>query len=99
KFLERPRPLNGPLKSFKAGISLKRSEIGKLKEGTEAKIYVKENDIISCQIKDGMKIKSPLILPGEMATYLRLIIDSHFIPFNGKLIKENESFRVKISIG
>ncbi len=99
KFLERPRPLNEPLKSFKAGISLKRSEIGKLKEGTEAKIYVKENDIISCQIKDGMKIKSPLILPGEMATYLRLIIDSHFIPFNGKLIKENESFRVKISIG
>lgn len=99
RFMEHPRSLDGLEKSFKAGISLKKFEIERLKEGKEAKIYVKENDIISCQITDGMKIKSPLILPGVMATYLRLIIDSHFIPFNGKLIKENESFRVQISIG
>lgn len=99
RFLEHRGSLNEPERSFKAGIRLKRSEVKKLKEGTEAKIYVKENDTISCQIRDGMKIKSQLILPGVMATYLRLIIDSHFIPFDSKLIKENGSFKVKINIG
>jgi len=99
RFLKGHIPSEEPERSLNAGLSLRKFETRKLREGTKAKIYVKEDDVISCQIKDGMKIKSPLILPGAMATYLRLIIDSHFIPFNGRLIKKDESFRIQINIG
>jgi|GEM_PF-2822379 len=38
RFMEHPRSLDGLEKSFKAGISLKKFEIERLKEGKEAKI-------------------------------------------------------------
>ncbi len=45
------------------------------------------------------KIKSPLKLPAHHVTYLRLLIDSHFIPLRGKIIEKSEGWRVRIFVG
>jgi Predicted nucleotidyltransferase len=37
-------------------------------------------------------------LPAQMATYLRLIIDSHIIPFSAKVKRRRDGFRVLITI-
>ncbi|MFB2623360.1 MULTISPECIES: adenylyltransferase/cytidyltransferase family protein [Methanothermobacter] len=96
-FLEGRHEVNAP-SSFEAGLSLRRHEVRKIMDGMDAHIYVDQNDILSCQIRNGVKIRSPLHLPAKMATYLRLIIDSHIIPFHATVRKRKKGFRVFVKI-
>ncbi|WP_321211556.1 adenylyltransferase/cytidyltransferase family protein [Methanothermobacter sp. DP] len=94
----RGRPeVNAP-SSFEAGLSLRKHEVRSIRDGMDAHIYVDQNDILSCQIRNGVKIRSPLHLSAQMATYLRLIIDSHIIPFHAKVRKRKKGFRVLVKI-
>ncbi|MGL6298205.1 MAG: hypothetical protein ACRC1M_03450, partial [Methanobacteriaceae archaeon] len=62
-------------------------------------IFIDKNGKLACDIRTGkFKIKSPLRLPGQIATYLRLLIDSHFIPLSADLIQQERGLRVKIKI-
>jgi|GEM_PF-5131506 len=65
----------------------------------DAGIYVDRQGVLSCQIRDGVKIRSPLHLRAQLATYLRFIIDSHIIPLHGKVLRKKEGFRILIDIG
>lgn len=96
-FLEGRHEVNAP-SSFEAGLSLRRHEVRSIRDGMDAHIYVDQNDILSCQIRNGVKIRSPLHLSAQMATYLRLIIDSHIIPFHAKVRKRKKGFRVLVKI-
>lgn len=96
-FLEGRHEVNAP-SSFEAGLSLRRHEVGSIRDGMDAHIYVDQNDILSCQIRNGVKIRSPLHLSAQMATYLRLIIDSHIIPFHATVRKRKKGFRVLVKI-
>ncbi|MBC7110669.1 MAG: nucleotidyltransferase family protein [Methanothermobacter sp.] len=96
-FLEGRHEVNAP-SSFEAGLSLRRHEVMKIMDGMDAHIYVDQNDILSCQIRNGVKIRSPLHLSAQMATYLRLIIDSHIIPFHATVRKRKKGFRVLVKI-
>ena len=61
---------------------------------------VDKNGKISVQFKsDGKKIKTNLRLPARDVTYLRYIMDSHFIPVNGSIKKAKKGFKVKVVIG
>ncbi|QEF94198.1 adenylyltransferase/cytidyltransferase family protein [Methanothermobacter sp. KEPCO-1] len=96
-FLEGRHEVNAP-SSFEAGLSLRRHEVRSIRDGMDAHIYVDQNDILSCQIRNGVKIRSPLHLSAQMATYLRLIIDSHIIPFHATVRKRKKGFRVLVKI-
>ncbi|MDI9615466.1 adenylyltransferase/cytidyltransferase family protein [Methanothermobacter sp.] len=96
-FLTGRHEVNAP-SSFEAGLSLRRHELRKISDGMDAHIYVDQNDILSCQIRNGVKIRSPLHLSAQMATYLRLIIDSHIIPFHATVKKRKKGFRVLVKI-
>ena len=88
-----------PLYEFDAGLHLRTFEADSLKDGTEAEIFVDKRGDIACQIRTSdRKIKSPLKLPAMQATYLRLIIDSHFIPIHARVIKKKEGFRIRINL-
>lgn len=88
-----------PLHSFDAGLHLRRFEVDSLKTGMEANLYVNKRGFISCQIRaPDRKIKSPLKLPAKQATYLRLLIDSHFIPLKAQVVGKKEGFRIRISL-
>jgi hypothetical protein len=66
----------------------------------DALLYVDKHDMLRCQIRTKTrKIKSPLKLPAKHATYLRLLIDSHFIPLTASIIEKKEGMRVRIFIG
>lgn len=91
--------LKGLEYTFNAGLSLNKFEAKKLEENTPTEIFVNKDGVLSCQIKGkGWKIKSPLKLPAHHVTYLRMIIDSHFIPISSKIIKTERGLRVKINI-
>ena len=45
------------------------------------------------------KIKTNLRLPARDVTYLRYIMDSHFIPVSGSIKKAKKGFKVKVVIG
>ncbi len=85
--------------NFDGGLSIRSFEVDKLKSGMNANLYVDKNDILACEIRtnDG-KIKSPLKLPAEYATYLRLLIDSQFIHINGSIVERERGLRVNIQI-
>lgn len=86
-------------KNFNAGLSLNKFEAKKLEEGRKAEIFVNKKGFLSCEIKgEGWKIKSPLKLKAQNATFIRMIIDSHFIPISAKVIKTDSGLRIKISI-
>ena len=87
-----------PPSKVEAGLNLRRDEVKLVKDGMDAKIYVDRRGVLSCQIRNGAKIKSPMHLPAQMATYLRLIIDSHIIPFSAKVKRRRDGFRVLITI-
>ena len=71
-----------------------------MKDGLNADLYVDKNGKISVQLKsEGKKIKTKLRLPAKEVTYLRYIMDSHFIPFNGSIKKAKKGFKAKIDIG
>jgi len=83
-----------------AGMHLRNFEVEDLKDGMNALLYVDKQDRLRCQIRtETRKIKSPLKLPAKHATYLRLLIDSHFIPLNARIIEKKEGMRVRIFIG
>lgn len=86
--------------TIEAGLNLTKFEAKKVEENLKANIFIDKDNKISCQIKKGkIKIKTNLKLPSKEVTYLRYIIDSHYIPVSGKLIKNKRGdYRVKITI-
>lgn len=90
--------LDAPL-SIDAGLNLTRFETKIMKEGLEADLYVDKNNKISVQLKsEGKKIKTNLRLPAREVTYLRYILDSHFIPVSGKSKKDKKGFKINVKI-
>lgn len=86
--------------TFDAGMHLRSFEVESLKSGMEAMLYVDKNERLCCEMRaEDRKIKSPLKLPAHHVTYLRLLIDSHFIPLRGKIIEKSEGWRVRIFVG
>ncbi|MDR2829854.1 MAG: cytidyltransferase [Methanobrevibacter sp.] len=85
-----------------AGLRLTNFESEKIKKNIndlKTELYLDANGKISCQIKkDKFKIKTKLKLPKNEVTYLRYLIDSHFIPIKAELIEKDENFRIKINI-
>ena len=78
--------LDVPLE-INAGLNLTRFETKIMKEDLDGDLYVDKNNKISIQLKsEGKKIKTNLRLPAREVTYLRYIMDSHFIPPIMKLL-------------
>lgn len=87
-------------KTIDAGMHLRSFEAEDLEDGMDAQLYVDKQDRLRCQIRtETRKIKSPLKLPAKHVTYLRLIIDSHFIPLSARIVEKKEGIRVRIFIG
>ncbi|WP_458455672.1 adenylyltransferase/cytidyltransferase family protein [Methanobrevibacter sp.] len=85
---------------LEAGLNLTKFETKITKEGLNTDLYVDKNGKISVQFKsEGKKIKTNLRLPAVEVTYLRYIMDSHFIPVTGKIKKAKKGFKVKVVIG
>lgn len=86
--------------TLEAGLNLTRFETKITKEGISTDLYVDKNGKISVQYKsEGKKIKTNLRLPAREVTYLRYVMDSHFIPVTGHIINAKKGFKVKILIG
>ena len=82
-----------------AGLNLTHFETKIMKEGLNADLYVDKNNKISVQLKsEGKKIKTNLRLPAREVTYLRYIIDSHFIPICAKSKKDKKGFKIHVKI-
>ena len=91
--------VNAPT-SLEAGLNLTKFETKITKEGIDTDLYVDKNGKISVQFKsEGKKIKTNLRLPAVEVTYLRYIMDSHFIPVSGSIKKAKKGFKVKVLIG
>ena len=89
-----------PLYTIDAGMHLRSFEVDDLEDGMDAPLYVDKNGKLRCQIRTKTrKIKSPLKLPAKHATYLRLLIDSQFIPLSARIVEKKEGIRVRIFIG
>lgn len=88
-----------PLYSLDAGLHLRTFEVDSLKTGMDAELFVDKRGAIACQIRaPDRKIKSPLKLPAQQATYLRLLIDSQFIPLKAEVVEKKEGFRIRIEL-
>lgn len=88
-----------PLYTLDGGLHLRTFEVDSMKAGMEAELFVDKRGAIACQIRaPDRKIKSPLRLPAKHATYLRLLIDSHFIPLKAQVIEKKEGFRIRVNI-
>jgi len=88
------------LYSFDAGMHLRSFEVESLSSGMEALFYVDKNERLCCEMRaEDRKIKSPLKLPAHQVTYLRLLIDSHFIPLRGEIVEKPEGWRVRVLVG
>lgn len=86
--------------TLEAGLNLTKFETKITKEGIDTDLYVDKKGKISVQFKsEGKKIKTNLRLPAREVTYLRYIMDSHFIPVNGTIKKAKKGFKVKVTIG
>ncbi|MDR0900494.1 MAG: cytidyltransferase, partial [Methanobrevibacter sp.] len=84
---------------LEAGLNITKFEAKKINEGLEAMLYIDKDNKISCELKkDKFKIKTNLKLPADKVTYLKYILDSHFIPITAKTIKTKRGFRIRISI-
>lgn len=91
--------VNAPL-TLEAGLNLTKFETKITKEGIETDLYVDKKGKISVQFKsEGKKIKTNLRLPAREVTYLRYIMDSHFIPVTGVIKKAKKGFKVEVIIG
>ncbi|MCE7697714.1 MAG: hypothetical protein K8E24_002330 [Methanobacterium paludis] len=89
-----------PLYTFDGGMHLRSFEIPSLEDGMDATLYVDKNDRLCCDVRaKDRKIKSPLKLPGKLVTYLRLLIDSQFIPLSAQLVEKEEGWRIRIFVG
>ena len=99
EFRSRNISVEAPL-SLEAGLNLTKFETKITKEGIDTDLYVDKNGKISVQFKsEGKKIKTNLRLPAVEVTYLRYIMDSHFIPVSGSIKKAKKGFKVKVVIG
>ena len=99
KFRSQNIDVDAPL-NLEAGLNLTKFETKITKEGINTDLYVDKNGRISVQFKsEGKKIKTNLRLPAVEVTYLRYIMDSHFIPVNGSIKKAKKGFKVKVVIG
>ena len=99
KFRSENITVNDAPLSLEAGLNLTRFETKITKEGLNTDLYVDKNGKISVQFKsEGKKIKTNLRLPAKEVTYLRYIMDSHFIPVNGHIKKAKKGFKVEIKI-
>lgn len=88
-----------PLK-LEAGLNLTKFETKITKEGINTDLYVDKKGKISVQFKsEGKKIKTNLRLPAVEVTYLRYIMDAHFIPVSGSIKKAKKGFKVEVVIG
>ena len=86
--------------SIEAGLNLTKFETKITKEGINTGLYVDKNGKISVQFKsEGKKIKTNLRLPAKEVTYLRYIMDSHFIPVDGVIKEAKKGFKVEVTIG
>ena len=86
-------------RTLEAGLNLTKFETKITKEGIATDLYVDKNGKISVQFKsEGKKIKTNLRLPAKEVTYLRYIMDSHFIPVSGKIKKAKKGFKVEVDI-
>lgn len=100
KFRSGSKSSKSSIKHFDAGMHLRSFETESLKPDMNAMFYVDKNERLCCEIRaEDRKIKSPLRLPAHHVTYLRLLIDSHFIPITGKIVEKPEGWRVRISVG
>ena len=92
--------VDSPPLSIEAGLNLTKFETKITKEGLNTDLYVDKNGKISVQFKsEGKKIKTNLRLPARDVTYLRYIMDSHFIPVSGSIKEAKKGFKVKVVIG
>lgn len=92
--------VKSPPMSIEAGLNLTRFETKITKEGLNTDLYVDKNGRISVQFKsEGKKIKTNLRLPARDVTYLRYVMDSHFIPVSGSIKKAKKGFKVNVVIG
>ncbi|MBQ6511267.1 cytidyltransferase [Methanobrevibacter sp.] len=86
--------------TIEAGLNLTKFESKITKEGIATDLYVDKNGRISVQFKsEGKKIKTNLRLPAQEVTYLRYIMDSHFIPVEGMIKQAKKGFKVKVTVG
>lgn len=91
--------VDAPLK-LEAGLNLTKFETKITKEGINTDLYVDKKGKISVQFKsEGKKIKTNLRLPAVEVTYLRYILDAHFIPVSGSIKKAKKGFKVEVVIG
>lgn len=91
--------VDAPLK-LEAGLNLTKFETKITKEGINTDLYVDKKGKISVQFKsEGKKIKTNLRLPAVEVTYLRYIMDAHFIPVSGSIKKAKKGFKVEVVIG
>jgi cytidyltransferase-like protein len=96
-FREGDRRAEKPPFFFDGGMHLRNFEVPDLKAGMSASLYVDRYDRLCCNIRSPhRKIKSLLILPAKLATYLRFLIDSHFIPIQAQIVEKKEGLRVRI---
>ena len=100
KFRSENIAVDSPPLNIEAGLNLTRFETKITKEGLNTDLYVDKNGKISVQFKsEGKKIKTNLRLPARNVTYLRYIMDSHFIPVSGSIKKAKKGFKVNVVIG
>ncbi|WP_458404066.1 cytidyltransferase [Methanobrevibacter sp.] len=98
-FRSRNIDVDAPM-TLEAGLNLTKFETKITKEGLNTDLYVDKNGKISVQFKsEGKKIKTNLRLPAVEVTYLRYIMDSHFIPVGGNIKKAKKGFKVNVVIG
>lgn len=82
-----------------AGLNLTRFETKIMSEGIDCDLYIDKNNKISVQLKsEGKKIKTNLRLPAREVTYLRYIMDSHFIPVKGTTEKDKKGYKINVQI-
>lgn len=100
KFRSENITVESPPRILKAGLNLTKFETKITKEGNSTDLYVDKNGRISVQFKsEGKKIKTNLRLPALEVTYLRYIMDSHFIPVSGIIRNAKKGFKVEVTIG
>lgn len=92
--------VDAPPLNIEAGLNLTKFETKITEEGLNTDLYVNKNGRIAVQFKsEGKKIKTNLRLPARDVTYLRYIMDSHFIPVSGSIKEAEKGFKVKVVIG
>ncbi|MDL2246845.1 adenylyltransferase/cytidyltransferase family protein [Methanobrevibacter sp. OttesenSCG-928-K11] len=82
-----------------AGLNLTKFETKMMKDNLDGELYIDKDGMIAIEIRTkGKKIKTKLRLPAKEVTYLRYIMDSHFIPLEAKIKEDKKGYKVKINI-